>query len=115
MKLVSIGAYHEVIVTPHFPCSRCSEYLDPSSAALFLQHADDFLRRAVAEQLSQRFLVIRNAMLLDERDEVLWCIPRQRRRAEMRIGRQEVVRPAMQVGEITPSATGDQDFLPDAV
>src|SRR5450631_320215 len=100
MKFVSIGAYHEVIVAPHFPRSRRSEYLDTSSATLFPQHCDDVLRRVVAEQLPQRFLVIRNAMLLHECDEVLRRIARQCRLAEMWIRRQEVFRPAVQVGEV---------------
>src|SRR6202022_2264794 len=39
-------------------------------AALFQQHVDDLLRRAVAEQLPARLLVPGNAISLDQRDEV---------------------------------------------
>ncbi len=97
-------------------CTRGrGEDLDASRAAFLFQHPDDVLRRAVAEQLSQRFFVIRDAMLFDERDEVLRRVARQRRLAEMRVRRKEIFRPAMQVGEVAAAAAGDQDFLADAI
>ncbi len=54
-------------------------------------------------------------MLLDERNKVSGRVTRQRRFAEVRVGRQEVFRAAMQVGEITASTAGDEDLLADAI
>jgi hypothetical protein len=54
-------------------------------------------------------------VLFDERNKVSRGVTRQRRFAEVRIGRQEVFRAAMQVGEITTAAAGDKDFLADAI
>ena len=67
--------------------------------------------RAVAEQLPQRLLVPGDAVPLDQRDEVVLGVAGQRRFGEMRIGREEAVRRAMQVGEVAAPAAGDQDLL----
>ena len=66
------------------------------------QHGDYRLRRAVAEQLTQRFLVPGNTVLVDQGDEIVLGVARQGRFAEMRIGGQEVFRFGIQVGEIAP-------------
>src|SRR3981081_946691 len=59
--------------------------------------------------------MIRNTMLFDQGQKVLRRKSGQSRLAEMRIGRQKVFRPAMQIGEIAPAATGDEDLLAYAV
>ena len=50
----------------------------PGCAALRFQHGDDLLRRAVTEELSQSFLVIGNAVLLHQGDEIGRRVTRQR-------------------------------------
>ena len=54
-------------------------------------------------------------MLLDECDEIRGRISGQRRFAEVRVLRQEVVRSAMQIGEIATPAAGDEDLFADAI
>src|SRR5258707_415985 len=54
-------------------------------------------------------------MLLHQRDKVFWLVASQRGFAEVRIGGKKIFRPAMQVGKIAPSATGNQNFLPDTL
>lgn len=54
-------------------------------------------------------------MRIDFVDKVAWRIARQRRFAEMRIGREEIGRCRAGIGEIASSATGHQDLLADAI
>src|SRR5262249_37809726 len=75
------------------------------------QHGDDLPRRAVAEQLAERLLVIRDAARLHPRDEVMLGKTLERRYAEMRIARDELFRRAVEIGEIAPPAAGDADLL----
>jgi len=79
--------------------------------ALGLQHADDVLRRVVAEQLPELLFVIGDAVLLDQRDEVARRIPRKCRTAEVRVLRKEVARTGPAVGEVAASPAGDADLL----
>src|SRR6516162_3127918 len=58
-------------------------------------------------------LVIRNFVLLDQRDEILWGIARKRRLAEMRIGGEKILRVAREVGEVAAPTARDQDLLSD--
>ena len=85
-------------------------HIDTARRAFGEQHRDDRARRAVAEQLSERLLVIGDAMALDQRDEVVLRVAVERRLVEMRIGGDETLRRAMQVGEVAAPAAGDQDF-----
>ena len=54
-----------------------------------VQHGDDVLGGIVAKELAQRFLVPRNAVCLDQCDEIPLGIARQRRFGEMRVGADE--------------------------
>ena len=56
------------------------------------QHVDDLARGAVAEQLAEGLLVIGDAVALDQRDEIRLRVAAQRRDAEARIARDEVLR-----------------------
>jgi hypothetical protein len=80
-------------------------------AALRQQHVDDLPRRAVAEQLPSRLLVMGNVVAVDQRNEVALGIATQRGGAEARIVRQKIRRTRMQVGKITASAAGNPDLL----
>ena len=79
------------------------------------QHLHDQLGRDIAEQLAQFLLVVGDAVALDHVDEVAGRVARQRRFAEMRIGRQEVGRRGAGVGEVAASAARHQDLLADLV
>ena len=65
----------------------------------------------IAEKLSQLLLVPRNVMFFDQGEKIRWRIPRKGRFREMRILREEVLRPAMQVGKVAAPSTGDEDFF----
>ncbi len=69
----------------------------------------------IAEQLSQFLLVISNAVLRDQRNEIRRRVACQRRLAEVRIGGKKILRAAMQIGEVAAPAAGDQDLLADAI
>ena len=62
-------------------------------AALRFQHGDDVASGAVAEELAQCFLVIGDAVLLDQCDEVMRRIAGERGASEVRIARRGRRRP----------------------
>src|SRR5690606_6946736 len=72
--------------------------------------------RAVAEKLAQAhaalgLLVPGNAVAFHQGDEVMLTVALQRRLGEMRVLGEEIVRAAMQVGEVAAAAAGDADLL----
>src|SRR5258708_9983279 len=69
----------------------------------------------VAKKLPQRLFVVSNLVLFDKSDEVRRCISRQGGLGKVRIGRDEVFRLPMNIGEIAAAAAGDQDFLAQSV
>ncbi len=83
--------------------------------AFGLEHRQDVARRPVAEQLTQSFFVIGDAVLFDQRDEIGWGVARQGRLGKMRIGGNEILGLAVEVGEIAPPAARNQDFLAQSV
>jgi hypothetical protein len=91
--------------------------LDPACRAFGQQHVDDLLRRTIAKQLPLVLLVEGDAVLLHQFDELLWCIARQRRAAEIRVVADEVaLRRAhveVAVGEVGPAAARNADLLSD--
>ena len=105
-KLIGARTLGDACADPH---------IDAARRAFGEQHRDDGARRAVAEQLPERLLVIGDAMALDQRDEIMLRVAVERRLVEMRIGREEPVRRAMQVGEVAAPAARDQDFRADLV
>src|SRR5260370_10277833 len=54
-------------------------------------------------------------MLLDQRDEIRGRVPGKSGFREVFVCGNEILRLAMNVGEITAPAAGDQDFLADAI
>src|SRR3546814_3182224 len=76
---------------------------DPGGGAFRQQQVDDLAGRAVAEQLPQGLLVPGDAVAVDQGDEVLRRVAAQRRHAEVRVGRQEIGRRGVQVGEVARS------------
>ena len=54
-----------------------------------------------------------DAVPVDQGDEVVLRVARQRRLAEVRVGREERLGPRLEVGEIAAAAARDQDLLAD--
>ena len=82
-----------------------------SGGALAGKHGDDLLGGAIAKELAESFLVVPDAVLLDKGDEVRRRVTGEGGLGEVRICRQEVFRAGVEVGEIAPAATGDEDLL----
>ena len=89
--------------------------LDAGGAAFCFEHVENVARGAIAEELSQSFFVIGNAVFLDQRDEICGSVAGQRGLGKMRIGREEIFGLAVEVGEVAAAAAGDEDLLADAV
>jgi hypothetical protein len=90
---------------------RTAVQFDTPAGAEAKQHIDNLPRRAIAEQLAQRLFVPGDAVLLDQRKEILRGIAAERRLGEMRVLRKVAVRRGVQVGEIAPPAARNQDLL----
>jgi len=59
--------------------------------------------------------VIGDAMFFNESDEIWRSKAREGRLGKVRIGREEIVGRAMNVGEIASASAGNQDFLAETV
>ena len=90
---------------------RIQEDAHAGGAAFLFQHSQDVAGGTIAEQLSERLFVIRNAMLLDERDEIRGGIASQQGLREMRVPGKIILGLAAEVGEIAAAATGDENFF----
>src|SRR5207245_11275240 len=77
-KLRVVSADDKLRGALHFANAAFQEYLHSSSAAFGFEHAQDVVRRMVAEELSPRFLVVGNMMFFDQGDEIRRRIPGQR-------------------------------------
>src|SRR5258706_14299228 len=84
---------------------------DTSLCAFGAQHVDDLLRPPVAEELAEGLLVPGNAVGLDERDEIARRVTRERRAAEVGIGREKIRGRRMEVGEVAAPSPGDANLL----
>src|SRR5258707_1147349 len=84
--------------------------IDAGGRALRQEHREDLARRSVAEKLAESFLVIANAMALDQRDEIVLRIAAERRLAEMRIGGKKTLRRSFQIREIAAAAARDENL-----
>jgi hypothetical protein len=102
-------------VLAHIVYFRAEQNFYAGVAAFLLQHRRDVARQSIAEQLAEFFFVVRDAVLVDEPHEVGWSIAGERRFDEVWIGRKEIIRSGMQVGEIAAAASGDQDLLADSI
>ena len=83
--------------------------------ALGQQHVEDVVGGAVAEELAEGLLVPGDAVLFDQREEVLRGEAGERGLGEMRVGGEEVFRRGVAVGEVAAAAAGDEDLLAGAV
>src|SRR5580692_7438767 len=83
--------------------------------AFSFEHFDDILGGAVAEKLAERFLVIRNVVFFNQRDEVGRFVPSQSGFREVGVRGIEMFRPAMEVREIAAASAGDKYFFARAI
>jgi hypothetical protein len=85
--------------------------LHAAGIALGQQQVDDLLGRVVAEQLALVLLMEADAVAPHQRDEISRRVARQCRPAEVRVGRQELRRRGVAVGEVAAAAARDADLL----
>jgi hypothetical protein len=88
--------------------------LDAGRVAFAFEHVGDVFGRTIAKELAKRFLVIWDAMLFDQRDEVRRSVAGERGFCEVLICAEEILRAAVDVREIAAAAAGDEDFLANA-
>lgn len=113
--LRGFGARHKFSGALHFADFAVEEDFYASSFAFYFEQVRDFAGGAVAEELAEGFLVVGDAMFFDERDEVRRRVAGQRGFGEVRIGRDEVFRLAMNIREVAAPAAGNKNFLADTV
>ena len=69
----------------------------------------------VAKELAESLLVIRDAVLFDQGDEVLWGVAGEGRLGEVGIGGEEVFWASVDVGEVASASSGDEDLFARAI
>src|SRR5579871_361567 len=114
-KLSLRRAHCELCPSRYLENPGLQENLNLHHPAFFLQHIENFARRAIAKQLSQFFLVIWNPVLLHQRNEVGGGVSRQSRLGKVWIRRKKIFRLALKIGEIASPSARDQDLLPQPV
>ena len=83
--------------------------------AFLLQQLEDLFRAVVAEELAELLLVPRDAVALDEREEILRREAREGGLQEVRAAAGDVVGGGRaEVGEVAAPAAGDEDLVPAA-
>ena len=78
MELASFRANHKLVRAPNLVNLAARNDLYSRSPAFGFEHFHDVAGRAVAEELAECFLVIGDAMLLDQGDKVRRRVPGQR-------------------------------------
>ena len=114
-KLSLASAHDKFIAAVYFFNRDLRQQMNAGIRTFLFEHPQDVLRGAVAEELTQGLFVIRNVMLLHQRDKIRRRVPDQRGFYEVRICRDKVFRLAMKVGEIAASAAGDENLLSRSV
>ncbi len=114
-KLDSAGTDNKFRAMLSFLDIRVQDHFDSGLATFGFQHICDVLRASIAEELAEGLLVIRDAMLFDEGDEIGRGVAGERGFREVRVGAEEILRPAMSVGEVATAAAGNENFLADTV
>ena len=96
---------HLEAIIPHDILHAASaEDPDTRPAALALQHHDDLPGIPVTELLAELLLVVGDAVLPDQRDEIPGRVAGQGRLAEVGIPREVVLRRGVDVGEVAATA-----------
>lgn len=115
MKLREFSMNHEVRGAPNVANAAIEKRRHASVPAFEFEHVRDVARRAIAEKLAASLLVVGDAMLFYQGDEVRGRISSQSGFREMRVWRDEIIRLRINVREVTASAAGDKNFLACAV
>ena len=84
MKFAGLRANDEFVRAANFLNVAVQNNLYSRGAAFGFEHFHNILRGTVAEKLAERFLVIRNAVFFNQRDEVRRLVPGQRGFREVR-------------------------------
>ena len=79
--------------------------------ALAEEEVEDVVGRAVAEELAEGLLVVEDAVLFDQRDEVLRGVAGEGGLGEVWVGGEEVFGAGVEVGEVASAAAGDEDLF----
>ena len=79
--------------------------------ALALEHGDDVVGGAVAEELAEGFFVVGDAVLFDEGDDVGWGVAGEGGLGEVGVFGEEVFGAGVEVGEVAAASAGDEDFF----
>src|SRR5579863_5725097 len=109
------AACHERGGSADFANLCVQENTHSGGAAFFFEHTQNVARGTVAEELSQSFFVIGDAMLFDEGAEISGRVASQGRLRKVRIGGEKIIRLAAQVGEIATAAAGDENLFTQTV
>ena len=115
VKLREFGMHDELRCMADLTDSAIEKYFYSRIPTFRFEHVGNIARRAVAEELSEGFFVEGDAMLLDQSNKVGRCISGQRRFRKVRVCRDEIIRLAMNVGEITASSARNKNFLANAL
>jgi hypothetical protein len=114
-KFVGICSHREFSAAFDLLDFGVQKYLDAGISAFGLKHIGDVVRAAVAEKLAEGFLVIRNAMLFDERDEIGRSVTSESGFCKVFVRAEKILGAAMEIREIAAATARDQDFLADAI
>jgi hypothetical protein len=110
-----VSAHGERGVAPDFADFGINYDFYIGVPAFRFEHADDLSGGIVAEELAESFLMIRNAVLFDEGDEIGRGVTREGGLGEMRICGEEVFRLGVEIREVAAAAAGDEDFFADFI
>lgn len=85
--------------------------MDSGFGTFALEHGDDVVSGAVAEELAEGFFVIADVMLFNERDELRWGEAGECGLGEVGVVGEEVFCTGVDVGEVAAASSGDEDLL----
>jgi 23S rRNA (cytosine1962-C5)-methyltransferase len=94
---------------------RLEQCANAGVGAVAFERRYQITRAAVAEELAQRLLVVRDAMPFHQCNHVRGRKADERGAGEVRVFREKVGPCTAQVGKVGAAAAGDEDLLPDAV
>ena len=91
------------------------EDLDTGVAAFGFEQIGNVLCGTVAEKLAESFLVVGNAMLFHEGDEVGGRVAGESGLGEVFVCADEILRATVDVRKVAAASAGNENFLADAV
>lgn len=114
-ELRGIGAEKKFGGVADFGDARVEKNLNAGDLAFGCEQVGDIGGGAIAEELAERFFVVGNVVLFDEREKIAGRVASQGGLGEMGVRGKEVFWVGVEVGEIAAASAGDEDFLSDAV